>query len=286
MTQFDRPGATLERQKRRAPSSRLADLGDRLARSFSPSSTEDHHELEDQTGAPWEANTEAHPPIPYDGNEMWDEGAPSFPVVRSGYDRAAVDEYLAELEREIDELRAAGPTATTTTAVSDEIKKLGEQTAAILQTAHQQASETTRKAQAEADKCLSDAAANAISMKEEAKQQLRHLDTETDAVWHERSRLIEDVRTVATALTSLANQATDRFPPEEERRLASRMSGPVISRMTPSASAATSSQADRSESETADQPAVAPEGENSVVDGEDDVRGLDDRGHGGPFPQS
>ena len=173
---------------------------------------------------------------------MWDETAPSFPVVRSGYDRAAVDEYLAELEREIDELRATGP-ATTNTAVSDEIKKIGEQTAAILQTAHQQASETTRKAQAEADKCLSDAAANAISMKEEAKQQLRHLDTETDAVWHERSRLIEDVRTVATALTSLAEQATDRFPPEEERRLASRMSGPVISRMTPPASAATSSQA-------------------------------------------
>jgi len=170
-------------------------------------------------------------------------------------------------------------------AVSDEIQKIGEQTAAILQTAHQQANETTRKAQAEADKCLSDAAANAISMKEEAKQQLRHLDTETDAVWHERSRLIDDVRTVATALFSLAEDATDRFPPEDERRLAGRSSGPVISRMTPSAPAATPSQAQNSESETADQPAVAPEGENSVVDGEDHVRGLDDSGHGGPFLQ-
>lgn len=283
MTQFDRPGATLERQKRRAPTSRLAGLGDRLARSFSPSSTADQHEPDEPPAAPWEANTEAHAPVPYDGEDMWDETAPSFPVVRSGYDRAAVDEYVAELEREIDELRAQGP-ANANTAVSDEIKKIGEQTAAILQAAHQQASETTRKAQAEADKCLSDAAANAISMKEEAKQQLRHLDTETDAVWHERSRLIEDVRNVATALFSLAEEASDRFPPEEERRLAGRPSGPVISRMTPPASTATPP--DQSESDTADQPAVQPEGENSVGDGQDHVRGFNDSGHGGPFPQS
>jgi hypothetical protein len=277
MTQFDRPGATLERQtKRRAPSSRLADLGDRLARSFSPS-TENKHEVDDQHAAPWEANTETHTPLPYDGGEIWEETAQSFPVVRSGYDRAAVDEYVSELEREIDELRARG---SADNAVSDEIKRIGEQTAVILQTAHQQAHETTRKAQAEADKCVSDAAANAIAMNEEAKQKLRNLDSETDAVWHERSRLIDDVRTVATALFSLAEDASDRFPPEEDRRLAAHSAAPIRSSAASCAAAPAAG-----EPETADQPVVERGPGDSAVDAEDHVRGLDDGGHGGPFPQ-
>ena len=54
-------------------------------------------------------------------------------------------------------------------------------------------------------------------MTEEAKRNLRQLDTETDAVWAERGRLIEDVRNVATALFSLAEDAADRFPEDGER---------------------------------------------------------------------
>jgi hypothetical protein len=267
MTQFDRPGATLDRQaKRRAPSSRLADLGDRLARSFSPS-TQPRRQAEPAQERSWDANTEAHDALPFDGGELWEETAPAFPVVRSGYDRAAVDEYVTELEREIDELRARG---SADSAVSDEIKRIGEQTAAILQTAHRQAHETTRKAQAEADKCLSDAAANAIAMNEEAKQKLRSIDTETDAVWHERSRLIDDVRNVATALFSLAEEAADRFPPEDDRRLAGRPTTPVA--------------ADLPVGEHDAEPSVVG-GQGSVAGAEDDVRRLDDGGDRGPLFQ-
>ena len=144
----------------------------------------------------------------------WDLLSPRFPVVRRGYDRDAVDEYITELEREVEELRAGGDT---TGAVTAEIERIGEQTAAILRVAHEQASETTRRAHQEADRCLAAAAANAVAMTEDAKQQLRQLDGETEAVWNERARLLEDVKQVATSLFGLAEDALERFPPESER---------------------------------------------------------------------
>jgi DivIVA domain-containing protein len=144
----------------------------------------------------------------------WDLLAPRFPIVRRGYHRDAVDEYVADLERELEDLREGRePSA----AVAAEIVRLGEQTAAILRVAHEKATETTRRAQSEADRCLSAAASNAVAMTEDAKLQLRHLDGETDAIWRERSRLLEDIRTLATSLFTLAEDGLERFPPEGER---------------------------------------------------------------------
>jgi cell division septum initiation protein DivIVA len=107
--------------------------------------------------------------------------------------------------------RAAGP------AIEAELERVGEETSAILKVAHEQAAEITHRAQAQADRCVADAAANAVAMTEDAKRRLRQLDSETDAVWAERGRLIEDVRNVATALFSLAEDAADRFPEDGDR---------------------------------------------------------------------
>jgi cell division septum initiation protein DivIVA len=208
MSDFDRPGATLPGPvKQRPKTSRFANLGDRLARTFGgydrdPDATHDW----DPPGGFGYAD-HGDPP-------GWDPVGPRFPLARLGYDRDTVDEHVAELERELAELQTRAPSAE---AVSAEIDKIGEQTSAILTVAHDRAHEMTRQAQEQADRCLADAASNAVMITEDAKRRLRQLDIDTDAVWRERARLIEDVRSVSSALATLADDAVERFPAEPER---------------------------------------------------------------------
>ncbi len=64
---------------------------------------------------------------------------------------------------------------------------------------------------------MSDAAANALAMSDEARLKVRDLDREADMIWRERQRLIDDVRKVATALFTLGEEASERFPAEAEK---------------------------------------------------------------------
>src|SRR2546421_4939121 len=124
----------------------------------------------------------------------WEPAGDRFPITRRGYDCATVDAHIEELERELTDLRSSSKDA-----VVDEIQRIGEQTSSILLVAQEKAREITHSAQEQADSCLSDAAANAVAMTEEAKAKLRQLDSETDSVWRERLRLLEDARSVAGA---------------------------------------------------------------------------------------
>jgi hypothetical protein len=133
-----------------------------------------------------------------------------FPVGRLGYNRAAVDARIAELEAELEELRAMPPQP----SITEEIERLGEQTASILVVAHDQAHATTRLAQEQADRCIADAASNAVAITEKAKRELIEIDEETDTVWRERTRLLEDARNVGSALIALSEAAAARFPAE------------------------------------------------------------------------
>jgi hypothetical protein len=207
MSESDRPGAALDRpSKRRAGATRFA-FGDRLARTFGGfDRTREELPTWEPRGEP-EYEADGEPELP------WMDSDERFPLVRHGYDCVAVDGYLAELEHELDGLRRRGTPAN---AVEAEIKEIGERTAAILRVAHEQANETTRRAQTEADRCLADAAANAVAMTEEAKRKLRDLDNDTDSVWRERARMIDDARQLAAALSTLADNAASRFPAEPE----------------------------------------------------------------------
>jgi hypothetical protein len=203
----------------------------------------------------WDVYEEPDQPTAAVDAVPWEQSRKRFPTALHGYDRAAVDEELAALDREIDELRAQRSPAP---VVEAEIERVGEETSAILRVAHEQASEITRRARVEAERCVADAAANAVSMTEEAKRKLRQLDSETDAVWAERGRLIEDVRNVATALFSLAEDAADRFPEDGERSGgAATVSAPAPQAASPPPSQPTASPAPQA---AAPQAAPAPAG--------------------------
>ncbi len=136
-----------------------------------------------------------------------------FPLSPFGYNRTAVDQHLTSLERELSELRANHAPAI---SITDELERIGEQTASILVVAHDKANETTRLAQEQAERCVADAAANAVAITAQAKHRLRELDAETDSVWRERERLLEDLRGVSASLASLADRAQERFPADVE----------------------------------------------------------------------
>jgi hypothetical protein len=172
------------------------------------------YEYDDEPGG----ETEYLDPVEPESEDGAGDGH-SFPVGRLGYNRAAVDARIAELEAELAELRAIPPQP----SISEELERLGEQTASILVVAHDQASQTTRDAdekakemtrlaQEQADRCIADAAANAVAMTEKAKRQLRKLDDETDGVWRERARLLEDAHHVGQALITMTEEALERFP--------------------------------------------------------------------------
>ncbi len=141
--------------------------------------------------------------------------APSrFAVAPLGYSRPAVDEHIVALERELSELRARRTDETPAISITEEIERLGEQTASILVVAHDKAHETTRLAQERAERCVTDAADDAAAITDQAKRRLEGLDVETDVVWQERARLLADARAVAQELTAMVTRAEERFPGE------------------------------------------------------------------------
>jgi DivIVA protein len=206
MSHFDRFTQTLdEPEKPRKVGSRLADFGDRIARAFTVTDKRAFFPPEGEG---------IEPPYGEDAEQPWERIAARFPIALDGYDRAAVDEHLSALERELAQLRS-GPRQET--AVAAEINKIGEQTSTILMTAHEQAQQITRRAKLQADHSIAEAASRAMTMTQQAEQRLRQLDAETDGVWSERAQLIDDVRAVASALTRLAEESSRRFPAEPDR---------------------------------------------------------------------
>lgn len=221
MTDFVDHGATLEvPASPRSGARGLAGLGQRLAQTFSRAEDADTGALQptEQYSAPWQ------------------DDMPRFAVVRHGYHCAAVDQYVAELEQELGELdrevaqlrtqqpQPQQPTPATPGTAADEvaaeIKRVGEQTSAVLIAAHEQAQERIRQADEEAERRLADAKAEASGIITRANQRLHELEMEMQGVQSDRERLLGDVRSAATALSELVDVSLKRFPPHEDSPMA------------------------------------------------------------------
>jgi len=132
-----------------------------------------------------------------------------FPMAVRGYDRAAVDRYVEMVNRVIAELEVSrSPEA----AVRAAVAQVSEETRGILERAHETAEEITARSRSRADDRIQEAEAEAVQIRGDAEKHVQQLDADTEAIWSERHRLLEDVRMVAEQLAALADQALVRFP--------------------------------------------------------------------------
>src|SRR5437763_1534791 len=110
----------------------------------------------------------------------------TFPVTVRGYERAAVDRYVQQVNRLIAELEIS---SSSESAVRHALAEVTEETREILQRAHETADELVKAADIRA----------------------RELGDNADHIWRERRRLIEDLRVVGEQLLAIGEAESKRF---------------------------------------------------------------------------
>ena len=135
-----------------------------------------------------------------------------FPLALRGYDRAAVDEYVAEAVEAVAELESARMRQP---VVQRALEEVGEQTSEILRQAHRTAEEITARSRAQAEGRLQRAEREAADIRRNAEDAVRRLEAENEGLWAERRQLIEEIRAMAQDVLGVADAALDRLPPPE-----------------------------------------------------------------------
>jgi DivIVA domain-containing protein len=132
----------------------------------------------------------------------------SFPMAVRGYDRRAVDEFLDELRALVADLEAH---QTREGVVQKALDELGEETAGILQRAHETADEIAARSRAQADGRLQRAEREAEIVKRDADEYAEQVVVDTRLLWDERQRLIEDIRRLADEVLATSDDAIERL---------------------------------------------------------------------------
>jgi DivIVA domain-containing protein len=137
----------------------------------------------------------------------------SFPLVMRGYDRHAVDQFLAELLALVENLESR---QTREGVVQKALDELGEETAGILQRAHETADDITARSRAQADARLQRAEREAEILRHDADEYAGQVIVDTRLLWDERQRLIEDIRQLADDVLGTADDAMERLKLPEQ----------------------------------------------------------------------
>jgi DivIVA domain-containing protein len=131
-----------------------------------------------------------------------------FPVAMRGYERQAVDRYVADVAQLVAELEA---TQTREGVVQRALDEVGEQTSGILQHAHDTAEEIAARSRSQAEGRLQRAEQEAEQTRQEADDYARRVVEDTQRLWQQRQRLIEDMRQLADEVLGTADDALERL---------------------------------------------------------------------------
>jgi DivIVA domain-containing protein len=136
--------------------------------------------------------------------------------------RAAADDRLQQAEREAMEVWEAAESEArelreTTQRDVGELRAVAEREARELrETAQREAQELRAAAERESQQLRTTAQREVEEMRGEAERRVQQLGRHAEAVWQERRRLMDDLRTVAQQLLETADNAAARFPPVAE----------------------------------------------------------------------
>jgi cell division initiation protein len=131
----------------------------------------------------------------------------SFPLAVRGYDRQAVDDFVEQVADLVADLEGR---QTRESVVQRALDQVGEETAGILQRAHETADEIAARSRAKADGRLQRAEREAEIVRREADEYARHVVEDTRLLWEDRQRLIEDIRQLADEVLATADDAMER----------------------------------------------------------------------------
>src|SRR5919201_3603096 len=149
-----------------------------------------------------------------------------FPLALRGYDRGAVDAHLAEIAQLMAELEA---TQLRENVVQRALDEVGEQTAGILQHAHETAEEIAARSRSQAEGRIQRAEREAELIRREADRYSEQVAADTRRLTEERRKLIEELRQYAEDVLAVADDALERLPEllAEPREQAQRGPGPA-----------------------------------------------------------